>query len=540
MAGLATGDGVIECPVVRGLEEKRLRNRVVLQMSGHVFPIFPKAMHDQGIIAALKVWYKSSLLARLVETDEDISRLQSLAQQLPAGSAGLKYGAPPHFITADLRGAATLPQNNQTLGLVGSGSPLHSKECGDHSSSVLSSDHGRSGGPRDSECPPKDPVVVDAPGGVTIRLALPLQMRSSSSHAGNADPADAGLRPSSTPACIRKRRNTRRTVDAGQPRVPAFQHQQGIRPQDADDGYRHRRGVKRRRAHHMDSSSRSGDETLVGQATKRTRDSRSEKRRVVDLATWLEAWNIFLAVHLQAVAREKSHLTPWGQVKDDTLLWCATRHPFRAPSSLVPTPCNPLPPMEQPSLPKGVSPTHSQGRKSAGNSITAPAIVPSVPLPTSAGSRVALVTTLASPALELLQLQVLRPSTTSTNLFWLAQQVNNSVLPLFNQTSQRKKLMEGLRHDHTLGTHDQLMLRAVMALAVFGFLRVGEFTTSTQRPPTQFLARRDISLSRDQMKVFLHFFQNRPVGERKYDYHRARLEVSVAQFIFGPLQSIRV
>ena len=41
----------------------------------------------------MKVWYKSSLLARLVETDEDISRLQSLAQQLPAG---LKYGAPPH------------------------------------------------------------------------------------------------------------------------------------------------------------------------------------------------------------------------------------------------------------------------------------------------------------------------------------------------------------------------------------------------------------------------------------------------------------
>ena len=51
---------------------------------------------DQGIIAALKVRYKSSLLARLVETDEAISKLQSLAQQLTAGSAGLKYGAPPH------------------------------------------------------------------------------------------------------------------------------------------------------------------------------------------------------------------------------------------------------------------------------------------------------------------------------------------------------------------------------------------------------------------------------------------------------------
>ena len=185
------------------------------------------------------------------------------------------------------------------------------------------------------------------------------------------------------------------------------------------------------------------DETLVvGQAAKRTRDSRSAKRRVVDLATWLEAWNIFLAVRLQvspssalqlakyqaimcqlfssypvgvcikydslfrqAVARDKSHLTPWGQVKDDILLWCAIRTPFGPPSSLAPTPCNPPPPMEQPSLPKGVSPTHSQGRKSAGNSITPPAIVPSVPLPTSAGSRVASVTTPASPALELLQLQ---------------------------------------------------------------------------------------------------------------------------------------
>ena len=31
----------------------------------------------------------------------------------------------------------------------------------------------------------------------------------------------------------------------------------------------------------------------------------------------------------------------------------------------------------------------------------------------------------------------LRPSTTWTIFFWLAQQVNNSVLPLFNQPSQR-------------------------------------------------------------------------------------------------------
>ena len=35
--------------------------------------------------------------------------------------------------------------------LVGSGIRPHSEECGDHSSSVLSSDRDRSGGPRDSE-----------------------------------------------------------------------------------------------------------------------------------------------------------------------------------------------------------------------------------------------------------------------------------------------------------------------------------------------------------------------------------------------------
>ena len=71
----------------------------------------------------------------------------------------------------------------------------------------------------------------------------------------------------------------------------------------------------------------------------------------------------------------------------------------------------------------------------------------------------------------------------------------------------------GLRHYHTLGTHDQMMLPAAMALAFFGFLRVGEFTTSTQRLPTQFLARRDISLSRDQMNVFLHFSKTDQLGK---------------------------
>ena len=114
-----------------------------------------------------------------------------------------------------------------------SGGRPHSEGCGDCSSSVLSSDRDRSGGPRNSERP-EGPVVVDAPGDVAIRLALPLQMRYSTSHAGNADPADAGPRTQlqSPPACIRRaelRRNTRRTVDAGQPRVHAVQRQQGKR-----------------------------------------------------------------------------------------------------------------------------------------------------------------------------------------------------------------------------------------------------------------------------------------------------------------------
>ena len=37
----------------------------------------------------------------------------------------------------------------------------------------------------------------------------------------------------------------------------------------------------------------------VGQAAKRIRDTRPARRRVVDLVTWLEAWNIFFPVRLQ-------------------------------------------------------------------------------------------------------------------------------------------------------------------------------------------------------------------------------------------------
>ena len=79
------------------------------------------------------------------------------------------------------------------------------------------------------------------------------------------------------------------------------------------------------------------------------------------------------------------------------------RTPFGPPSSQAPTPCNPLPPMALPCKATKGRVTHTQSgqeicRKFNYSSCT-------VPSPTSAGSRVASVTTPASPALELLQLQ---------------------------------------------------------------------------------------------------------------------------------------
>jgi AcrR family transcriptional regulator len=55
---------------------------------------------DQGIIATLKAGYKSRVLAGLVGTIENFDLLQTLADQLPAGCAGLKYGRPPHIADA--------------------------------------------------------------------------------------------------------------------------------------------------------------------------------------------------------------------------------------------------------------------------------------------------------------------------------------------------------------------------------------------------------------------------------------------------------
>ncbi|KAL5488979.1 hypothetical protein EMCRGX_G018014 [Ephydatia muelleri] len=321
----------------------------------------------------------------------------------------LEHDDPEHQQTHDSSSGSS--DDRDGLGrLTGSGGRPHSEECGDRSSSVLSSARDRPRGPRDSERPEGPSGRGRSGGGRATEKHPPLSRRRAASRSRSPTSKGPGSPTQST----------------------SVSWATGL-PRDADDGHRHRRGVKRRRAHHTDSSSRSGssssssssdsssssrdrhrhhhrrrrsstafsdppfiscsatpakyllkrirrgkfvtfdklllpvlDETLVvGQAAKRTR---SAKRHVVDLATWLEAWNVFLAVRLQvspssalqlakyqaimcqlfssypvgvcikydslfrqAVARDKSHFTPWGQVKDDILLWCAIRHPIRAP-----------------------------------------------------------------------------------------------------------------------------------------------------------------------------------------------------------------
>lgn len=99
---------------------------------------------------------------------------------------------------------------------------------------------------------------------------------------------------------------------------------------------------------------------------KRGRETKASKRHVVDFPSWMEAWNVFLAIRVltapqtapqlvkyqaiitqlfssypagvcvkydnafrQAVARDKANLIPWDQIKEDILVWCATRLSFR-------------------------------------------------------------------------------------------------------------------------------------------------------------------------------------------------------------------
>lgn len=51
---------------------------------------------DQGIISSFKTGYKTRLLEHTVSTSESFVDLQVMAKQLPAGSAGLKYGSAAH------------------------------------------------------------------------------------------------------------------------------------------------------------------------------------------------------------------------------------------------------------------------------------------------------------------------------------------------------------------------------------------------------------------------------------------------------------
>ena len=55
---------------------------------------------DQGIIAAVKTRYKSRLLENLVSAADSYQQLQILAEQLPAGCAGLQYANSPHVSDA--------------------------------------------------------------------------------------------------------------------------------------------------------------------------------------------------------------------------------------------------------------------------------------------------------------------------------------------------------------------------------------------------------------------------------------------------------
>ena len=107
------------------------------------------------------------------------------------------------------------------------------------------------------------------------------------------------------------------------------------------------------------------DDALPGQAVA-LKKSRKTKRQVFDLQSWQEAWNIYLAIRIQtapkttlqlvkyqtivcqlfsaypaasalkydrlfreAAARSKSTTFQWDGLKEDILVWCVTRNPFR-------------------------------------------------------------------------------------------------------------------------------------------------------------------------------------------------------------------
>ena len=116
---------------------------------------------------------------------------------------------------------------------------------------------------------------------------------------------------------------------------------------------------------------------MPGQAVA-PKKSRKTKRQVCDLQSWLEAWNIYLAIRIQtapkpelqlvkyqtivcqlfsaypaasalkydrlfreAVARSKSTTFQWDVLKEDILVWCVTRNPFRARQQMQTTSSTP-------------------------------------------------------------------------------------------------------------------------------------------------------------------------------------------------------
>ena len=116
---------------------------------------------------------------------------------------------------------------------------------------------------------------------------------------------------------------------------------------------------------------------MPGQAVA-PKKSRKTKRQVCNLQSWLEAWNIYLAIRIQtapkpelqlvkyqtivcqlfsaypaasalkydrlfqeAVARSKSTTFQWDVLKEDILVWCVTRNPFRARQQMQTTSSTP-------------------------------------------------------------------------------------------------------------------------------------------------------------------------------------------------------
>ena len=138
------------------------------------------------------------------------------------------------------------------------------------------------------------------------------------------------------------------------------------------------------------------DDAGPGQAVA-PKKSRKAKRQVCDLQSWLEAWNIYLAIRIQtapkttlqlvkyqtivcqlfsaypaasalkydrlfreAAARSKSTTFQWDVLKEDILVWCVTHNPFRARQQVQTTSSTP----RQGSAPAAGNASNQQGDRS--------------------------------------------------------------------------------------------------------------------------------------------------------------------------------